>query len=141
MSPVTEVDHLRAEVARLEAELAAATAGGGPAPTAAEAVAKGAARVDRSIEILTAILDGHPLLMLQRLNEIGFDTTDQAESGMFYMGQVAASLLHGAVDHARGDHGVACDAMAPIELVRLYARSTAGARDHMRTMGAPKAGG
>ena len=140
MSGLTEVQHLRAENARLHTELAAVASPAGP-PTATDVIGRGVARVDRSIEILSAILDGPQLIMGGRLAEIGIDPIDPAESGMFYMGQLAASLLHSAAGHARADHDVCCPAMSPIALVRSYAQATAAVRDEMRIFGASKAGG
>lgn len=135
---VTEVEHLRAEVARLEAELSATRT----PPSMASSVEVGVARVDRSIEILTAILDGPQVLMGGRLNEISLDPSDPAEAGMFYMGQLAASLLHAVADHVSADHAVTCGSVRPIELVRAYARATVGVRDGLRSFAdGRKAGG
>ncbi len=64
MSGLTEVAHLRAEVARLEAALAAATAPRTPPGSFAEQAADAVGRMDRSIEILTAVLAA-PLLDAQ----------------------------------------------------------------------------
>lgn len=136
MSGVTEVEHLRAEVARLEAELASVRPG--PPPTVDDALTSAVGRLGRSIEILTAILDGPRLLAPMRLEAIGVTSNDPTEVGMVSMGMMAASLLDSVSGHIRHEHGVQCPVLDPVEVVRTYAQATVGMR---QAFGAPKAGG
>lgn len=130
MSGLTEVQHLRAEVARLEAALADATAPRTPPGSFAEQAAAAVARMDRCIEILTAVVDGPFQLAHLRLREIGVDTADRTELGMVSMAMLAAPLLDGQAHHAR-EHGVDCPQLDPVDMVRSYAQVTANAREHL----------
>lgn len=134
---LTEVEHLRAEVARLEAELAAKV---GPPPSGSigEHVDDAVSRLDRSIEILTAILDGPISTIGFRLEAIGANERSSVEVGMVSMGMLAAPLLTAQAGHAR-QHGIECASVGALETVRSYAQATAAARQHLH--GAAKAGG
>lgn len=86
--------------------------------------------MDRSIEILTAVLDGPFPLAHLRLREIGMDGSDPTELGMTAMAMLAAPLLDAQAHHAR-EHGVECAEFDPVGLVRSYAQVTAAAREHL----------